>query len=95
MMYEPEKSDSAVVAMKPANKAAQAAAEWAEPRAGTKGNMGQPHTRRTQCRGSVSQEKRNWGQSAIIASQFSGRLEEELYSNPLFLLKNDGKFSVF
>ena len=54
MMNGPEKSDSAVVAMKPANKAGEPAAEWAEPRAGTKGNAGQPHTRRTQSRGSVS-----------------------------------------
>ena len=36
MMNEPEKSDSAIVAKKPANKAASAAAEWVEPRAGTK-----------------------------------------------------------
>ena len=55
MMNELEKSDSAIVAVKPANKAGQPAAEWVEPRAGTKGNTGQPHTRRTQRRGSVSQ----------------------------------------
>ncbi|GLC95687.1 group II intron reverse transcriptase/maturase [Cupriavidus sp. TA19] len=55
MMNGPEKSDSAIVAMKPANKAGRPAAEWVEPRAGTEGNMGQPHTRRTQSRGSVSQ----------------------------------------
>ena len=55
MMNGPEKSDSVVVAVKPANKAGQPAAEWAEPRTGTKGNTGQPHTRRTQSRGSVSQ----------------------------------------
>ena len=55
MMNGPEKSDFAIVAMKPANKAGQPAAEWVEPRAGTKGNTGQPHTRRTQSRGSVSQ----------------------------------------
>ena len=55
MMNGPEKSDSAIVAMKPANKAGQPAAEWVEPRAGTKGNTGQPRTRRTQSRGSVSQ----------------------------------------
>ena len=54
MMHGPEKSDLAIVAMKPANNAAQAAAEWVEPRAGTKGNTGQSHTRRTQSRGSVS-----------------------------------------
>lgn len=54
MMHEPEKSDSAIVAMKPANKVASAAAEWVEPRAGTKGNTGQPRTQRTQRRASVS-----------------------------------------
>ncbi len=55
MMNGPEKSDSVVVAAKPANKAGQPAAEWAEPRTGTKGNTEQPHTRRTQSRDSVSQ----------------------------------------
>ena len=55
MMNGPEKSDSVVVAMKPANKAGGPAAEWVEPRTGTEGNTGQPHTRRTQSRGSVSQ----------------------------------------
>ena len=55
MMNGPEKSDSAIRAMKPANKAGRPAAEWAEQRAGTKGNTGQPHTRRTQSRDSVSQ----------------------------------------
>jgi RNA-directed DNA polymerase len=55
MMNEPEKSDSAIVAVKPANKAGKLAAEWVEPRAGTKGNTERPRTRRTQSRGSVSQ----------------------------------------
>ena len=55
MMHGSEKSDSAIRAMKPANKVASATAEWAEQRAGTEGNTGQPHTRRTQSRGSVSQ----------------------------------------
>ena len=55
MMHGLEKSDLAIVATKPANKAGRPAAEWAEPRAGTKGNTGQPHTRRTQSRDSVSQ----------------------------------------
>ena len=57
MMHEPEKSDPAVVAMKLANKTAvsKAVVELVEPRAGTKGNTEQPHTRRTQSRGSVPQ----------------------------------------
>ena len=55
MMHGLEKSDSAIRAKKPANKAGQPVAEWAEQRAGTEGNTGQPHTRRTQSRCSVSQ----------------------------------------
>src|SRR5881392_4121941 len=60
-----EKSDSAIVAMKPANKEAHPAAEQSaaepataepvEPRAGTKGNASQQSTRRAQDRESVSQ----------------------------------------
>jgi RNA-directed DNA polymerase len=55
MMHGLEKSDSAIRAKMPANKAAPAATEWAEQRAGTEGNTGRPRTRRTQSRGSVSQ----------------------------------------
>ncbi len=54
MMNGPEKSDSAIVAKKPANKAGQPVAEWVERRVGTKGNAGQPRTHRTQRRVSVS-----------------------------------------
>ena len=47
MKHGLEKSDSAVVAVKPANNAdvvsTTAAAEWVEPRAETKGNADQPH----------------------------------------------------
>jgi retron-type reverse transcriptase len=59
-----EKSDSAVVAMKPANKAGEPAAEWAETRAGTKGNTGQPHTHRAQNRASVPQRLERVRQAA-------------------------------
>src|SRR3979409_881541 len=65
MMHGPEKSDPAIVAGKPANKAEQPraersaaepeAAEPVERRAGTKGNAGQQSTYRTQSRTSVSQ----------------------------------------
>ena len=54
MMHGPEKSDSAIVATKPANKAASAAAERVERRAGTEGNAEQSRTQRTQRRASVS-----------------------------------------
>jgi RNA-directed DNA polymerase len=65
MMHGHEKSDSVIVAEKPANKAEQpaavqsaaepAAAEAVEPRAETKGNAGQQSTCRAQSRVSVSQ----------------------------------------
>ena len=55
MMNGREKSDSVILAMKPANNVGKLAAEWVERRAGTKGNAGQPHTRRAQNRASVSQ----------------------------------------
>ena len=64
MMHGREKSDSAIVAVKPANKEARpvaeqsaaepAAAEPVERRAETKGNASQQSTRRTQSRVSVS-----------------------------------------
>src|SRR6476660_3581989 len=65
MMHGREKSDPAIVAVKPANKAANpaveqsaaepATAEPVEPRAGTKGNADQQSTCRAQSRVSVSQ----------------------------------------
>jgi transcriptional regulator of met regulon len=65
MMHETEKSDLAIVAVKPANKveppapersaAKRKAAEPVEQRAGTKGNADQQSTYRTQSRASVSQ----------------------------------------
>jgi hypothetical protein len=55
VMHGHEKSDSAIVAKKPPNKAGQPAAEAVEQRAGTKGNTDQQNTRRTQIRGSVYQ----------------------------------------
>ena len=65
MMHGHEKSDPAIVASKPANKAEDSAAERsvaepnaAEPverRAGTKGNAGQQSTFRTRSRANVSQ----------------------------------------
>ncbi len=54
MMNGPEKSDSAIVAKKPANKTGAPVAERVERRAGTKGNAGQPRTHRTLRRGCVS-----------------------------------------
>ena len=55
MMHGREKSDSAIVAMKPANKAGQPAAEQAERRVEAEGNMAESRTRRTPSRESVLQ----------------------------------------
>ena len=55
MMHGPEKSDPGIVVMKPANKTEQSVAEPVERRAGTKGNVDQQSTCRTQSRISVSQ----------------------------------------
>jgi RNA-directed DNA polymerase len=55
MMHGREKSDSAIVAGKPTNKAVPTAAEPVEPRAGAKGNASQQSTLRTQCRKRVTQ----------------------------------------
>src|SRR6266446_9341311 len=54
-MYDHEKSDPAIVAVRPTNKAGQPAAELVEPRAGAEGNASQQSTGRAQYRGTVSQ----------------------------------------
>jgi RNA-directed DNA polymerase len=54
-MHGHEKSDSAIVAAKPANKAGRPATERVERRAGTEGKADQQSTRRAQDRESVSQ----------------------------------------
>src|SRR5438046_10116207 len=75
MMHGHEKSDLAIVAEKPANKAkkstaeasaGEVAAEPVEPRAGTKGNAGQQSTCRAQNRISVSQALERIRQFAVI-----------------------------
>ena len=55
MMHGAGKSESAIVAGKPTNKAGQPAAEPVERRAEAKGNASQQSTLRTQCRKRVSQ----------------------------------------
>jgi RNA-directed DNA polymerase len=55
MMNGIGKSDSAIVAVKPTNKAGPSAAEPGEPRAEAKGNAGRQSTHRTQSWASVSQ----------------------------------------
>jgi hypothetical protein len=55
MMHGPEKSDFAIVAVKPPNKTGQPAAEAAERRAEAKENAKQRNTCRTRCRENVTQ----------------------------------------
>jgi len=55
VMHGREKSDSAIIAVKPTNNAVPTAAEPVEPRAGAKGNARQQSTHRTQGRERVTQ----------------------------------------
>jgi hypothetical protein len=85
-MHGPEKSDLAVVAVKPANKAGQPAAEQsaakldaAEPverRVGTKGNADQQSTSRTQSRISVSQAPERIRQAIAVWTRGRSRVRE-------------------
>src|SRR5207342_99511 len=76
MMNGPEKSDPAIVAGKPTNKAEQFAAELVERRAGTEGNAGQQSTRRTQSRVSVSQALERIRQAFAVATRGGSRMRE-------------------
>ena len=55
MMYDHEKSDFAIVAGKPTNKAERSAAEPVEPRAGTERNADEQSTHRTLSRDRATQ----------------------------------------
>src|SRR6476660_9784041 len=76
MMHGPEKSDPAIVAGKPTNKAERSAAELVEPRAGTKGNAGQQSTRRTQSRVSVSQALECIRRLTAVTTRGGSRMRE-------------------
>ena len=79
MMHGPEKSDPAIVATKPTNKAEQPvsdptaaepeAAEPVERRAWTKGNADQQSTHRTQSRASASQALERIRQVTAVHTQ--------------------------
>jgi hypothetical protein len=94
VMHEPEKSDSVVVAGKPTNKAARAAAELVERRTVTKGNAIQQSTRRAQDRESVSQALERIRQAARQRKkeQFTSlfhHLSIELLRQAFFALKRE------
>jgi hypothetical protein len=86
MMHGHEKSRSAIVAVKPTNKAERSAAEQstAEPaaaesverRAETKGNVDQQRTRRTQRRISVSQMLARIRQIVAVDTRGGSRMRE-------------------
>ena len=86
MMHGHEKSDFAIVAMKPANKAEHpaaeqsaaepAAAESVEPRAETKGNASQQSTCWTQSRASVSQALERIRQAFVVMTRGRSRMRE-------------------
>ncbi len=99
MMHGRGKSDSVIVAMKPANKAEPSAAESGEPRAGTKGNASQQSTRRTQSRENVSQ---TLGRIRQVARQrkkerFTAlfhHISVDLLRTAFFVLKRDAAAGV-
>ena len=83
MMHGRGKSDSAIVAVKPANKAERScgaragnAAEPVERRAETKGNADQQSTRRTQSRISVSQALDRIRQALAVLTRGRSRMRE-------------------
>jgi hypothetical protein len=85
MMHGRGKSDFAIVAVKPANKAEHpaeqsavevTAAEPVERRAETKGNVGQQSTCRTQSRASVSQALERIRQTFAVMTRGKSRMRE-------------------
>jgi len=76
MMHGHEKSDDAIVAMKPTNKAERSAAEPVERRAEAKGNAGQQSTHRAQYRVRVAQALACLRQTFAVVTQGGNRMRE-------------------
>jgi RNA-directed DNA polymerase len=94
MMHDREKSHSAIVAAKPTNKAGAPAAEPAEPRAGTKRNVGEQSTHRTQGWVRVTQALDRVRQAARLRKEekFTAlfhHLSVDLFREAFFALKRD------
>ena len=89
MMHEREKSDLAVVAMKPTNKAERSVAEPVEPRAGAKGNANRQSTYRAQYRASVSQALERVRQVRRYTQGGSRMRESRLYGSVRGALSNE------
>src|SRR5215471_17445084 len=71
MMHGREKSDLAIVAMKPANKANEPTAE-----ASTGANAAEPVERRAGAKGNAHQQSTHWTQSQVRVSQALERTPE-------------------
>src|SRR5215469_2172806 len=71
MMHGREKSDLAIVAMKPANKANEPAAE-----ASTGANAAEPVERRAGAKGNAHQQSTHWTQSQVRVSQALARIRQ-------------------
>ena len=81
MMHEHGKSDSAIVAAKPTNKAGRPAAEPVERRAGTEGNAGQHSTRRHSTGKACPKRWATYGKS--LSERFAVKHPSEPYAgNP-------------
>src|SRR3974377_167185 len=76
MMHGPEKSDSAIVAGKPTNKAERSAAALVEQRAGTKGHAGQGSPCWTLSQISVSQVLARIRQRFAVDTRGGSRMRE-------------------
>src|SRR5215471_11678987 len=71
MMHGREKSDLAIVAMKPANKANEPTAE-----ASTGANAAEPVERRAGAKGNAHQQSTHWSQSQARVSQAPERIRQ-------------------
>jgi len=94
MMHDREKSHSAIVAVKPTNKAGLPVAEPAEPRAGTKRNAGEQSTHRTLSRARVSQALDRVRQAARLGKKekltaLFHHLSIDLFREAFIALKRD------
>ena len=85
MMHGHEKSDHAIVAGKPTNKAERSAAEPVEPRAEAEGNAGQQSTHRAQYRVRVAQALACIRQAFAVVTRGGNRMRESCtYGTPLW-----------
>src|ERR1700724_4398439 len=95
MMHGHEKSDSVIVAAKPANKAERSAAELVEPRAETKGNAGWQSTLRTQSRAGGSQALARMRQAFAVRTRGRSRMRESrTYGSVRGALSNERPYRV-